>query len=120
MQINKYVASNENYIKADVEIEKGTDYEWIIERVTEEELENQGRQDTKPCLWFVGQEKGLVLNKTNARMLIDNFASDDNSGIPHQTTIGASHTLSRVANSRRLSSRTIGSTAPSAMAVGLP
>lgn len=77
MQVTKYVSSNEKYIKADVEIEKGTDYEWVIERITDEELENQGKLDHKPCLWFQGQEKGFPLNKTNCRMLIDNFGSDE-------------------------------------------
>lgn len=77
MQIGKFVSSNERFLKADVEVEKGKDLELIIERVSEEELENMGQTDVKPCLWFRGIDKGLVLNKTNARMLIDNFGSDE-------------------------------------------
>ena len=77
MQITKYTSSNERFLKADVEIEKGKDYEFHIERVTNEELENMGKTDIKPTLWFRNHEKGLVLNKTNARMLVDNFNSDE-------------------------------------------
>jgi len=77
MQINKFVASSDRFLKADVEVEKGSDREFIIERVSEEDLENMGHKEVKPCLWFRGEEKGLVLNKTNAKMLIDNYGSDE-------------------------------------------
>ena len=77
MEINKYTNANERFLKADVEIEKGKDYDFIIDRVTEEELENMGKTDTKPAIWFRKHEKGLVLNKTNARMLVDNFNSTE-------------------------------------------
>lgn len=40
------------------------------------EMEKVG-DDTKPVLYFVGKEKGLVLNKTNTNALIDILGTDE-------------------------------------------
>lgn len=56
-----------NYLRAsDL---KGAQPTVTIDRVEYEEV---GRQkDRKPILYFVGKEKGLVLNKTNANKIIE-------------------------------------------------
>jgi hypothetical protein len=75
--VRKYLESNERFIKADVEIEQGRDYEWIIEDAKWEELENMGKTDWKWVLYFKGKDKAFPLNKTNCRMVTDNLGSDD-------------------------------------------
>jgi hypothetical protein len=75
--VTKYLESSDRLIKSDVEIEKGQDYEWIIDRVTWEELDNMGKIDHKWTLWFRGQDKMFPLNKTNCRMVTENLGSDD-------------------------------------------
>lgn len=56
-----------NYLRAsDL---KGVQTTVTIDRV---EYEDVGRQkDRKPILYFIGKEKGLVLNKTNANKIIE-------------------------------------------------
>jgi hypothetical protein len=47
----------------------------VIDRV---EIESIGRdKEQKPVLYFVGKEKGLVLNKTNARKITELAGSSD-------------------------------------------
>jgi hypothetical protein len=40
------------------------------------ELENVGDDDKKPVLYFVGRQKGLVLNKTNSRTIAAAYGND--------------------------------------------
>lgn len=44
-----------------------------IDRVTVEEV---GEGERKPCVYFVGKEKGVVLNKTNATNIADAYGPD--------------------------------------------
>jgi hypothetical protein len=62
-----------NYIKAsDL---AGRAVAVVIDRV---EVEEVGRdKDRKPILYFRGKEKGLVLNKTNARKIAEMAGSQD-------------------------------------------
>lgn len=77
MDVKTYTKASDQWIKADVEICQAKNYNWIIDRVTEEELENKGKVDYKPTLWFRGQEKGFPLNKTNCAVCVDNFGSTE-------------------------------------------
>ncbi len=45
----------------------------IIDKVTVEKV----GEDQKPVVWFVGKEKGLVLNKTNANMIAEIAGTDE-------------------------------------------
>lgn len=41
-------------------------------------LEQVGREkETRPVLYFVGKSKGVILNKTNARKIVEIAGSDD-------------------------------------------
>jgi hypothetical protein len=48
-------------------------HELTMQRV---ELENVGDDDKKPVLYFVGRQKGLVLNKTNSRTIAAAYGDD--------------------------------------------
>lgn len=49
----------------------------IIERVEVEDVGAQGRKESKPVLFFRGKDKGLVLNKTNARKIASILGTDE-------------------------------------------
>lgn len=53
---------------------EGRESEVEIERV--ELVQIQENEPDKPVLYFKGHDKGLVLNKTNAAVLIDAFGED--------------------------------------------
>ena len=77
-----------NYLKAsDL---KGAQPVVALDRV---EYEQVGRsRETKPILYFIGKEKGLVLNKTNANKLIELCGSpvtEDWHG--HKVTLFSTH-----------------------------
>jgi len=40
------------------------------------EMENIGDDDKKPVLYFVGKQKGLVLNKTNSKTIATAYGDD--------------------------------------------
>jgi hypothetical protein len=47
-----------------------------IARVSQEIMKNQeGEEEVKPVIWFLEQEKGMVLNRTNANTLTALFGS---------------------------------------------
>ena len=50
----------------------------VVVTVREVKVEQIGRdRDTKPVVYFQGKEKGLVLNKTNARKIAEISGSND-------------------------------------------
>ncbi len=70
MKMSKAFPSN--YLKAaDLE---GREPIVTIDRVEMTEIGDEG---DKPVLYFVGKEKGLVLNKTNANTITDILGNDD-------------------------------------------
>lgn len=48
----------------------------VMDRVDEEQVGNNPNEDPKPILYFVGKEKGMVLNKTNAGNIADTYGDD--------------------------------------------
>lgn len=77
MDMTQYAGSESNFLKAsDIQ---GSTPTVTIERVEEVSFEKDGKTDIKPAIHFVGKEKGVVLNKTNTRSLIEAFGalSDD-------------------------------------------
>jgi len=44
-----------------------------IKTVTSEEVQKDDHKETKACVWFYNQDKGLLLNKTNLRTLSGKF-----------------------------------------------
>lgn len=56
------------YLKAD-DIPKGSVVSARIDRVEKEELGQGKDKETKPVMYFIGKEKGLVMNKTNWQMV---------------------------------------------------
>lgn len=79
MQIDKYLKSNERYIKSEVEILPGTDYEMIIEDVIEEEMPSRdgGKPEIKPVMYFRNHKKCFPLNKLNGRTIATSLGSAD-------------------------------------------
>lgn len=56
---------------------QGKDVTVTISRVQAGELTAQGgRKSKKPIIWFEGREKGLVLNKTNAKTIAAMYGTD--------------------------------------------
>ena len=50
----------------------------IIQKVTFETLKNnEGEEESKPVLWFRGVEKGLVLNPTNKKRILQQHPAED-------------------------------------------
>lgn len=64
-----------NYIKA--EDLNGKAVRVAIERVTIEEIKGDGKTEKKLVAHFVGKDKALVLNRTNADTLNEIFGTDD-------------------------------------------
>ncbi len=61
---------------------KGSDVEGdtpvVISKVTFETLKNnEGEEEEKPVLWFRGVEKGLVLNPTNKKRILQQHPAKD-------------------------------------------
>jgi hypothetical protein len=55
----------------------GKDVTVTISKVSAGELTAQGgRKSKKPIVWFAGKEKGLVLNKTNAKAIAGMYGAD--------------------------------------------
>ena len=64
-----------SYIKA--EDLAGKAVRVTIERVSIEEIKSDGKTEKKLVAHFVGKDKGLVLNRTNADTLNEIFGTDD-------------------------------------------
>ena len=79
MQMDKYLKSNEKFIKAEVEILPNRDYEMIIEDVIEEEMpvRDGGKPETKPVMYFRNSKKAFPLNKLNGRTIQACIGSGD-------------------------------------------
>ncbi|NQU20950.1 MAG: hypothetical protein HQ567_06670 [Candidatus Nealsonbacteria bacterium] len=61
------------YLKA-ADIERGRERQLTTDYVDVELMESTG--DKKPVLYFKGEDRGLVLNRTNAEVLSDAFGED--------------------------------------------
>lgn len=61
-----------------------------IDRVATEDVSGNRSEDPKPVLYFVGKDKGMVLNKTNARVIESAYGSetDDWRGKPIEIYVG--------------------------------
>ena len=83
MKMNDVFPSN--YLKAS-EIPEGTMVPLRIDRVEIEEFGQGKEKESKPVVYFVGKEKGLVLNKTNWQSIsyVHGDESDDWHGKPVQ------------------------------------
>ncbi len=49
-----------------------------IDRVTTENVGRDDQPEDKPVLYFVGKEKGMVLNRTNANCIADVYGEETN------------------------------------------
>ena len=57
--------------------EKGEETTYVISRVEVEKVgEKDGREERKPVLFFQNEEKGMVLNRTNADTIADLYGND--------------------------------------------
>lgn len=66
----------------------GKDVTVTIARVEAGTLTSQGNKKTKkPIVWFEGREKGLALNKTNARTIADMYGNDTVKWVGKRITI---------------------------------
>lgn len=53
-----------------------------IARVASQDVGQRGQSEIKPVLYFQGKEKGLVLNKTNARTIVKLTGTDETDSWP--------------------------------------
>lgn len=63
-----------NYLKASDLQNKAVTV--AIDRVEIEELKSRNGSDTKPVLYFQGKDKGLVLNRTNSRVISQLYGTE--------------------------------------------
>lgn len=68
--------STSNYLKA-ADIPPGKRVKVTIERYSVKEFEGDKGKEKKVLLTFVGRDKALVCNKTNARIICNNVESTD-------------------------------------------
>jgi hypothetical protein len=54
---------------------------------------NDQPEENKPCLYFVGKEKGIVLNKTNAQAVADVYGDDTDAWTGKRVMLYATTTL---------------------------
>ncbi len=54
----------------------GKSHELVIKEVKIEDVGGQGNEEDKPCLYFVGKQKGCVLNRTNAMAIAARYGED--------------------------------------------
>jgi hypothetical protein len=47
-----------------------------IDRVEIEDVGGKGQQEHKPVLYFIGKEKGMVLNKTNSKVVANAYGDE--------------------------------------------
>jgi hypothetical protein len=64
------------YLKAGVDVTEDEDLTVVIKSVEFEEFEENGRKTSKPVLYFKGQAKGMVVNKTNAGTIAALYGDD--------------------------------------------
>jgi hypothetical protein len=72
--VNINSAFPSKYLKAD---DADPDLIVTIRKVDMEKVGQGAKQETKPVVYFTGQDKGMVLNKTNARMIAKIAGDDD-------------------------------------------
>ena len=68
---------------------QGQEVPVVVSAVTLEEFDDQEKNTTaqKWCLWFTGKDKGLVLNKTNARTIADFYGDDTDDWMGRTVTL---------------------------------
>jgi len=75
INVDQYFSSSDSFRAADIPV--NTKARVVIEAVTEVEFKaNDGKVEHKLRLSFQGQEKGLILNKTNAMTIAGMYGSD--------------------------------------------
>lgn len=77
------------YMKGEDIIDEGGEVRVLIKEVRFEELQDPktNKKEDKPVLYFVRQEKGLVLAKENGRRLVELFGDDSDAWIGKQITL---------------------------------
>jgi len=79
MDMQMYAGGESNYLKAsDI---KGRTPTVTIGKVELVEFDNNGVKDRKPAIFFNGKDKGVVLNKTNTKGLIEGFGAESESWV---------------------------------------
>lgn len=74
MDMKDYAGAESNYLKAsDI---KGHTPTVLIEKVEIVKFEDKEKAETKPAIFFAGKEKGVVLNKTNVRSIIEAYGTE--------------------------------------------
>ena len=66
---------------------QGRDVKVTIQSLIPEQFENDGKTDTKLVVYFVGKEKGVVLNKTNAGTIAAAYGYDYTTWSGNQITL---------------------------------
>ncbi len=79
MKLSEVLSSGSQYLKA-VDLPERSEIDLVISNVQVEEIEDgSGGREKKPVVFFVGKEKGMVVNKTNGEMLIAAYGDDTES-----------------------------------------
>ena len=79
MKVNDLFRSKKSLAAADLRDEKGKAraVRVTIDTVTTQEFDDKGQKVIKPIIHFVGHDKTLVCNVTNARRIIDQIGTDE-------------------------------------------
>lgn len=68
----------------------GKSFTLTIKSVTIEEMQTHDNQKTtKPCLWFEGAQRGMVLNKTNSMIIANLYSYETDAWLGKRITIQA-------------------------------
>lgn len=73
--MNMKQAFPSNYLKA-ADIPEDTPVTVRMDRVEMDDVGAKGKKEMKPVLFFIGKEKGLVLNKTNTNTISAAYGDD--------------------------------------------
>ncbi len=68
-------------------IDVGRSMKAVILEVTEETIGQGSERKTKLVVWFKGKEKGLILNKTNGRVLAELYGDETDDWKDHRVVL---------------------------------
>ena len=75
MRLSDYGKGESKYLRAD-DLPPGKEVRLPIGNLKEEQIEQDGGSKAKLICYFEGKEKGLVLNATNIKVLVEAYGDD--------------------------------------------
>ena len=74
-KLSQHVGGDGKYLKAS-DVPEGKELHLEIDRIAIEQVGEGSDQQAKAVCYFIGKERGLVLNRTNAEALIARYGDD--------------------------------------------